>query len=180
MDLSNNDLFLEAIFHAQHKIYGKTLKPLTLFHLLLLEKYAPNSLNGFCEPEELIKAAGICSCKDNNDFYKMGKGFFSYFSCFYKYEKQLAKWNIYLSDYFSLPESFSNKEDNNIKNNVFPFSLLMATKLIKETGYSFDYVFYTLSISQVFWLLSVLGYLETGETLILSDKEKEIQKLLNS
>lgn len=96
---------------------------------------------------------------------------------FHNYEKQLAKFNNYISDYLSLPETYENGDASN---NPYPFALMFACKLIKQTGYEWDYVFYQMPISLIFWMVSCGDYIETGETNLISDKEQQAIALLNN
>ena len=174
---TNSDIFLESIIHAPHSVYGFRLKPLSLFHLALLEKFCPSILGSSeITREELKKAAAICSCGNLIEFNKIGKSYRGYFSVFYKYEKELNNFSEYVNDYMTLPDSGEMSKEE--RNNPFPFALMFAGKLIKDTGYSFDYVFYKMAISQIFWLVSVMGFIESGETGIVSDKEKAIMDVI--
>ena len=174
--VTNSDIFLESIIHAQHSVYGFKLKPLSLFHLSLIERFCPTVLSGSeITREELKKASAICACRDLKDFLNINRlSVKGYLSIFYNYEKELIKFERYISDHMTLPES--NEQTGEEKNNPFPFALMFAGKLIKDTGYKWDYVFYDMSISQIFWLVSVVGYIESGETGIISDKEKSIME----
>lgn len=170
---TNNDLFLESIIDGNHSVYGFKLKPLSLFHLTLLEKYCPSVLSGMAVNEgELQKAAMICSAQYLNHFYSAAKSIRAYFLPFYNFNKQLDSFAAYLADYMTFPETMESTGEP--KNNPFPFPLVFAGKLIKETGYSFRHVFYEMSISQIYWLVSVMGFIESGESSVISDKEKAI------
>lgn len=173
----NADLFLESILNSNHKVYGFNLKPLSLFHLSLLEKFCPDVLGQCDDPQELQKAAAICSIKYPDQFNNIGNSWKAYFAPLYAFTKERIKFQSYLSDFMTLPETLDTPEME--RNNPFPFALAFTGKLIKETGYSFDYVFYELNIAQVFWLISVMTYMETGETGVISDKEKQIYSLIN-
>jgi len=176
---SNTDIFLESILHNKHRVYGYSLKPLTLFHLALIEKFAPTALQGVSATEiDLKTACAICSCRNEKDFNKIGSVWRVIFNSFFNHTKQTLKFNAYILDYMDFPECSESKEEE--KNNPFPFYLMFAGKLIKETGYKFDEVFYTMPVSKIFWLISVLTFIETGESQILSDKEKLIYSILHN
>lgn len=170
---NTSNAFLESIFSKKHKVYGFRLKPLSLYHLTVLEKYCPNALGANVFPDELALASAICSDGKGNVKLSNWKGFLI---PFFNHEKQLKAWADYLADWMTLPQMLNNGGET--RNNPYPFPLMYAAKLIKETGYSFNHVFYEMNISQVFWLVSAMGYLDTGETQVLSDKEIQINEII--
>jgi hypothetical protein len=175
--MTNLQVFLECVIDAPHWVYGYRLRPLSLFHLAMLEEYAPSAMGGLCTERDLQIAACICASRNAQDFRRKSKGLRAWIAGFYGYPKQVQKFGDYLADYLTLPETSKSKD---IQNNPFPSSLLFAAKLIKETGYAFDQVFYDMSVSQIFWLAMALGYIESGETTVVSDKEREIYRVIEA
>lgn len=174
----NASLFLEALVHQQHKVYGYKLRPLSLLHLALLDKFVPDVVNRSITRDTLPLAALICSCRTLADFYKKLKSWRAYVVPFYRYATQEKSFLLYLEDHLTLPETTDSPASEKV--NPFPFALLFAAKLIKQTGYPWTTVFEDMSISHVFWLVSCMDYMETGETAIVSDKEKLIYETIAS
>lgn len=178
--MTNSGEFLESILHTQHKLYGHELLGLSLFHLSLIDNLCPNLLSRDVSEKDLQLASLICSSKSQKEFQRKTNSLWNYALPLYNFRKQLMIFNEYLIDYMTFPEMNDAEKEGETKNNPFPFSLMFAAKLIKETGWQFDYVFYHLNIAQVFWLISAMSYSETGETNVLSDKEKAIYEVLGN
>jgi hypothetical protein len=174
--MDNLSLFLESIIHAEHRVGGFKLQDLSLYHLALIDKYCPDALGGDCSKSDLCTAIVICASKDFKDFKRLTGSLQGWLMRYYNLSKMHIGFGNYITDHMSFPEMGEIERD--VSNNPFPYSLMFAARLIKDTGYSFDHVFYRMSVSQVFWLISALGYLESGETTVISDKEKWAIKAL--
>jgi hypothetical protein len=167
--MTNLEAFLTAILSTEHSVFGFKLRPLTLFHFAMLEQFAPTSLTIAPSPRDLKIAACICASRDANEFRRNSKGWRAWRTNFYSYKKSLASFSNYMGDHLQFPETNSADKETN---NPIPTSLTFASKLIKETGYDFDRVFYDMPLIQVYWLVMGLGYIEKGESPIVSDKER--------
>lgn len=175
--MTNLQVFLECVINTTHRIYGYRLRPLSLFHLAMLEQFAPTALTGLCTEKDLKLAACICASKDADDFRRKSKSIRVWLTTFYNFDKQVGKFADYISDYLTFPETNQSKD---ISNNPFPTALVFASKLIKDTGYDFERVFYTMPVSQIYWLVMSLMYLEKGESNVMSDKEREIYRMIEA
>lgn len=171
--MDNNALFLEAVINSSHTVYGHKLRPLTLFHLSLLEQIkSPLLVGGPLQPSDIATAAIICSSRDSQEYNKNFRKLLNPVTfLFYKPEKELNRWNEYWNDYFSVPETLQN---DNSKEYPLPYTVSCAAGIIKQTGWSFDYVFHELPIGLLIWLNTGFNYIESGETSVISDKEREI------
>lgn len=176
--MTNLQVFLECVIHTTHRLYGYRLRPLSLYHLAMLEQYAPSVLSGECREQDLKLAACICASKDADDFRRKSKSIRVWLTNFYRFETQVTKFADYIADYLTFPEVSQTKDKTN--NNPFPTALIFAAKLIKETGYDFDRVFFAMPVSQIYWLVMSLGYLERGETMVVSDLEREIYRMIEA
>lgn len=175
---TNTGLFLESIIHSNHKVYGYNLLPLSLFHLSLLEHYkSPLFVGGKLKAQDINLAACICSSKNMDELNKkLGSKIKPLLSYFYKPVKELRKWESYYADVMSFPEMLDG--DGKGKVSPLPLSLTLAGNLIKNTGWQWDYVFYDLPVSQIIWMNTVFGYLETGDTLVIGDEHRKGEKFL--
>jgi len=170
--MTNEELFLESVFNKKHRVYGFELKTLTLFHLGLLNALKNPIITGDrVKPKDVMSAALICSSTNYDDFIRRSKGFAGYFMPLFNFEKQLSSFFAYYEDHMSLPNSLQTESSG--KANPFPYVLTFLAKTIKETGYTFEYVFYKMPVGLIVWLNSTFSYLESGETDILDDKENQ-------
>jgi hypothetical protein len=174
--MSNSSLFLEAIINTEHKVYGKKLLPLSLFHIAMLENIkSPLLLGGEFTGEDIMKAAIVCSSKNVQKLNGKFRNFINNMLFFaYKPHIQLAKWQAYWDDYFPTPDFMDNEGED--KESKFPYVASCAARVIKNTGWSFNEVFYNIPVGQLVWLNLSFGFVESGETNIVSDKEKDIMQ----
>lgn len=168
--MTNDELFLESIIHTDHRVYGYKMKPLTLFHLALLDRFkSPITHGGKATKEDIQIAALICSSSDINEFNRKSKSLWVAFLDLHKFPKQQKKFEDYYFDYMQLP---STDDVKNGKASPFPYILSFLAKTIKETGYSVEHIFYKMPVGLLIWLNSAFGYLESGETNVMSDTDK--------
>lgn len=173
--MTNLEAFLEAVIDEDHQLYGYTLKPMTLWHLSMLEQFAPSAMGKQPSPKDLRVAACICASRDMKQFRKLSKGWRAWRANFYTYKTQVSVWVAYLSDHLTFPEA---NETDGVTDNPFPTALMFGGRLIKETGYDFEKVLYDMPIGQIYWLVMTLIYLEKGETALMSDKERAVRALI--
>ena len=172
MDL-NNDLFLESILNIDHKVYGKKLRPLSLFHLSLLERFNnPLVAGGPITEKDIQNAALICSSFNLQDFNKKSKSLWNYLLFRFNPKVELSKWEAYWSDYMSFPESV--EDDREGKTNPFPFSLMFLSSCIKKGSIKdWEYVFYSMPVGLITWINSSLAFIESGETNVMGDVDRQ-------
>jgi len=177
--MNNSQLFLESIINTEHRVYGKKMLPLSLFHVAMLENIeSPLLIGGELKPEDIQKAAIICSSKNVQKLNDSFRNFINNLLFFlYKPHKELSKWEAYWSDYFPTPQMM---EDENIKENTFPYVASCAAAIIKSTGWDFNKVFYETPIGQLVWLNLSFGFVETGKTNVISDKELDIMEKIRA
>ncbi len=173
--MTNLQVFLECVVHRPHRVYGYKLRPLSLFHLAMLEQFAPTALTGLCTPRDLKLASCICSSRDATEFQRKSQSIWAWLANLHKFDTQVTRFADYLEDYLTLPATNESKDTTN---NPFPSGLTFAAKLIKETGYDFERVYYSMAVSQIYWLVMALIYLEKGESNLISDKEREIYRII--
>jgi hypothetical protein len=93
------------------------------------------------------------------------------------FQSELKRFIAYNDDYIALPR-FLPKEDAEADEKI-PWLLLHATSLIKATGWNEETVF-SMPIGKVMWFNLALGFLATGETRIMSDKEQQAVEALKA
>lgn len=175
---SNKDKLLECFVNTTHYLLGKKLKPLCLLHFLWLE----NIGSPLVETSKTIKlhdlelAALICSSSSSAEILSklqsksLGGRFWRFCNGFRDLEKETRAFLAYQDDYCALPE-FGESGGEGENNEVIPYLLLQAASLIRETGWDEKTVF-TYPIGKLVWFNSAFTYLRTGETNIVSDREK--------
>jgi hypothetical protein len=189
--MTNTDAFYEAFVNIPHTVLGRRLQPLCLFHLLWL--YLIQSPLIITNKETTLKdleiAVLICGSKNDSEIFKLLDGkeqntlqkISNYFwrrrNRKRDFQSELKKFIAYNDDYIALPR-FLPKEDGEA-NEKIPWLLLHATSLIKATGWSEETVF-SMPIGKVMWFNLALGFLATGETRIMSDKEQQAVEALKA
>lgn len=178
--MSNTNLFLESVINTSHKVYGKKLLPLSLFHIGMLENInSPLLLGGELTGEDILKGALICSSKNVRKLESNFGNFINNILFFYyKPHIELQKWNAFWSDYFPTPQMM--EKEGETKDSKFPYIASCAAAIIRQTGWSFDKVFYEMPVGQLIWLNLAFNFIENGETDIVSDKELRVIEQIRS
>jgi hypothetical protein len=179
---SNRDKFLECFANVPHFLLGKKLQPLCLLHFLWLEHIG----SPLVETSKAIKisdlelAALICSSHSSAEILSklsantLQRRFWRFCNGFRNPEKETRRFLAYQDDYCSLPDFGDSGGE---KNETIPWLLLQAASLIKETGWSEETVF-TYPIGKLIWFNVAFGYLHSGETGVVSDKERAAMEAL--
>lgn len=187
--MTNNDSFYESWLNVSHKVLGCKLQPLSLNHLLFL--YQIESPVVYTSKPITLKdleiAVLVCSSKSTEEILDKIKpsNYLNPFQILQRYlwlrknkhrnfEEESLKFISYYSDYCSLPVMLETEGETN---QAIPFQLVHAANLIKNTGWSESTVF-SMSVGKVIWLNLAFGYLKSGETNVMSDKELEAVKML--
>lgn len=191
--MNNEQAFAESFINLFHTVLGKRLRPLSLNHLIWL--YNIESPLVFTDKEttlaDLELATLICSQDTHERILraidgkarrlpgKFAKYFWRFVNCNCRnFNTELKRFIAYQDDYLALPKFFPNDETKE-SNDSIPWLLLHATALIKATGWSEETVF-KLPIGKLLWFNLAFGFLNTGETRILSDKEQQAIDALKS
>lgn len=180
--MTNADCFFESFTNVEHTILGRKLKPFSLLHLIWL--YQINSPLVYTSLKttlaDLEIAALICSGETNEHIVKeIGKKQSKWkritrylWRCRNKkrdFEAELKKFIAYNDDYISLPKFFPKDEKES--NESLPWFLLHAAALIRQTGWAEQTVF-SMPVGKIIWFNLAFGYLESGNTSIMSEKEQ--------
>jgi len=87
----------------------------------------------------------------------------------------VLKFLCYLGDFVSFPIFGSSDEQES--NCPFPSGLLYLAAMAKHTGWAEEEIL-SIPFGRIVWYVSAFGYLNTGETSVISDKEEQVRKLL--
>jgi len=181
--MTNADLFLESMVHTQHKVFGMKLKPLTLFHTSILEKYNnPIFTGGTVTKSALEFAVIVCSSNNISEIQgKLKSKVLHLWFMLFDHSKSLTDFQAYIDDYLALPDTYagSKEDDTSVSNIAHPYALLMMANIMKHTNYQMHDLFYKLPIGALYWLNSSIAYLESGDTDIITDKDKVAINLLS-
>jgi len=178
--MTNAAIFFETLVNLKHEVLGLELKPFCVLHLLWLQ-HIGSPLFVTSAPvkiEDVELAAIICSCATNeeilakltprNRWQRFLRNRWHRRNRRQDLATAVKSFLAYQDDFCSLPQ-FASKEQN--RDEKLPWLLLYAAGLIKATGWDLVKVL-TLPLGQVIWLNISLGYLESGETSVISDRER--------
>lgn len=186
--MTSQDALFESFVNVPHAVLGTSLQPLCLRHLLwlhqfnspLVETSRPTTL------QDLELAVQICRSTTHEEtiaslqimrmplvkrlrhhFWRKANGKLDL-------KAEVVKWVSYYDDHLRLPQFYDSKKESDLK---LPWLLLHASALIKSTGWNEEQV-WGMPIGQVIFYNLAFGYLNTGESNIISDKELLAQKAL--
>lgn len=200
--MNNLQRYFENEVNVPHTVLGWQLQPLSLRHMMWLQHLESPLLNTdkVTTLQDLELAVLVCSSKSHEETLsnlgiKPGKGLLK--RCRWEMRKKALNWwcasnrkkistgkalqdeirkfLAYQDDYCCLP-SFTPK-DSQATHEKVPYLLVYAAALIKSTGWSEETVF-NMPVGKVIWFNTTFGYLNTGETNILSDKERHAMEML--
>lgn len=179
--MDNVARYFEALVNVPHRVLGKRLEPFCLLHILWLEQLN-SPLVATSEPlamADLELAALICSSKTSEEILtkiKKPRPLWRYRNRFRDLKNETRKFLTYQDDHCALPEFADSNHGNHER---LPSLLLSAAALIKETGWSEETVM-TLPLGKVVWYNAAYGYLASGETRVVSDRERVAMEALTS
>lgn len=171
--MDNVSRYFEALVNIQHRLLGIPLQPFCLLHLLWLGQIG-SPLIATSQPlkmADLELAALVCSSRTSEEILKKLKKprrFWRFQNRFAELTKETKAFLAYQDDHCSLPE-FGDASGG--YHERLPSLLLQAATLIKETGWDEQTVM-TLPLGKVIWYNSAFAYLRTGETSVVSDRER--------
>ena len=181
--LSNNEVFFESWVHVPHKVLGRELKPLSILHLIwLYNAESPLVItNKNVTMEDLEIAVLICSnctnegilaalnAKENGIRLRISNYFWRRQNRRKRsLQLELRRFLTYNDDFMALPKFMPREGESDEK---LPWLLVHMANLIKATGWDEQEVL-NMPIGKVLWYNLAFGYLETGETRVMSDREK--------
>jgi hypothetical protein len=178
--MTNNEAAFESFVNIEHEVLGKKLKPLCLLHLLwLYEVQSPLVYTALeCSLADLELGVIITSHSTSQSILKgismkgLGRIRHKLWHGANKkrdLKKEIIKFVAYNNDYLSLP-NFHAKEEEQETDEKIPWLMTVAANIIKETGWALDAVL-TMPLGKLLWLNLCFGYINTGKTNIMSDKE---------
>ena len=167
----------EAFLNARHRVYGLTMRPLSLGHAFVLESIGNPFYHGQLGTlAELRLAAWICS-RDPMELPNM-----SSFSCFFwrlatawkNFDAEVSRWRVYVDDYCAPPQLWSKTpkpgEDKREPSRI-PSSISTCVRLMK-LGMSEEKAWAT-PVGAAAWYEAVAYENETGANLdIVTDSER--------
>ena len=174
----------ECLTNVPHTVLGKRLKPLCLLHLLWLYHIGSPLVNTAKETTlaDLQTAVVICSSTTPEEILGKLKAdgirqrLWKLYTRKQPLEEQILKFIAYYTDYFSLPDFQDSTET---KDDKIPWLMLCASALVKNTGWDANTV-WTMPVGQVIWYNLSFGYITTGESNIVSDKQLEARRMLEA
>lgn len=188
--MSPSNAFFESFVNLEHRVLGRKLQPLSLRHLLWLDKIgSPFAVtNKPLTMLDLEAAVIVCGAANDNEtlttFDVQKLPFWKRFllrqwrkaNRARNLEQEVKAFLAYYDDYLALPEFYDAKGE---RNDALPHLLLGAAALIKATGWDEQTVF-NMPVGKVIMLNLAFGYLNTGETNVISDKEQAAQAALKA
>jgi len=177
--LSNAQLFFESVVHTDHRLCGLRLKPLCLLHLLWLEQVGSPLLSSDerVTLRDLELAAAICSSSTSEEITKRlarTAYVWHWLNSFRNIRNEAKAWIAYFNDFFAVPELMQQDGGSASK---LPWLSLCLASVVKETGWDAERVL-RLPVGLVVWLNLSFGYLNSGETSVVSDRERQAMALL--
>lgn len=186
--MNNADIFFETLVNVRHEVLGLELKPFCILHLLWLQHIAsPLFLTSKrIEIQDVEIAVIICSSSSSEEILaKLNPSSFWQRHLRKRWHRRNRREDLgrivkqflaYQDDYCSLPQLFTKDENRDEK---LPWLLLYTTGLIKATGWNLEKVL-ALPLGQVIWLNIAFGYLASGETSVISDRERAAMDALRA
>jgi len=181
----NNSRCLENWVNVPHTVLGKRLAPFCLLHLQWLEHLGSPLFftSQQATLSDLELAVLICSSRSSEEILSRLQSKSPVLS-FWRWRNrkkplvgEIKAFLAYQDDFCSLPE-FATKDGGQTVEKI-PCLLLQLATLIKETGWRQGDVL-TMPVGQVVWLNSAFSYLSTGETAVVSDKERAAMAALDA
>jgi len=187
---SNHERLLENFVNRPHSILRLRLQPFCLLHWLWLEYIASPFVITSKEISlaDIELAALVCSSRTSEQI--LAKITAKNGNIWKRTAARLWHWRnrktdlkaasqafiAYQDDYCSLPEFAAEGSNRDPK---LPVVLYYAASLIKETGWAEDTVL-TMPLGKVVWYNAALGYLNSGDTSIISDRERQAMAALDA
>lgn len=179
--MTNSELIFEAFVNTSHRICGLKMRPLCILHLMWLEQI-DSPLRYDTERitlRDIELAALICSSRSHDEILKKLERppfLYSWINQLRKCSVEAPKWHAYLKDYFAVPE-FGDNGSSRV--NELPWLQVYLGALMKEFGMPLDEAL-TVPIGQAVWLNITAGYLNSGQTNVVSDGVKAAQEFIKS
>jgi len=178
-----NDAFLEAWVNSTHRVLGKRLEPFSLSHAIGLYVinspycaiFDPDAEDANVTLSDLELAVAICSKRFDkilDSLRSAEKSFLWRFNNLFLRDAtfESEKFEEYLRDFVSLPETFS-KEDHEGDVGA-PWPLNVGILLSSKGGLDFDKVM-SMPIGKAMWMAATVGE-QLGSIDILSEFELSI------
>jgi len=182
--------FFESVINVEHTLCRLKLRPLCLAHLLWL--YAVKS--PLVETErpvtlaDLEIAALICSSRSEAQialrlgvskqslFLRARLGLWRLRNSKLDSRTEAKRFLAYQEDYIALPETEESNGEDEVK---LPWLLMHAAACIAATGWKESEVYF-LPLGRLLWLNMAFGYLKTGKSTVISEKELNAREALKS
>jgi len=179
--MDNVARYFEALVNVPHRVLGKRLEPFCLLHVLWLEQLRSPLLltSETLKMADVELAALICSSRTSEEILtkiKEPRRLWRFRNRFRDLTQEARNFLAYQDDYCALPEF---AETGGSYHERLPSLLLQAASLIKETGWTDEHVM-TLPLGKVIWFNSAFAYLRTGETSVVSDRERAAMEALTA
>jgi hypothetical protein len=188
--MTARESFYECWVNADHFLLGRKLAPLCLRHLVFLHAIqSPLVLTDLpLSIQDLEIAAVICSTDEGEELAALDAKKLSWLqrASRWVWHRRNAKCDLaaavqsfiaYQDDYLALPSMGTKPSKGKIASCPFDFLLMQAAGLILKTGWSEKEVF-NLPVGKMVSLNLAFGYLETGETTVISEQESQAMEQL--
>jgi len=171
--LKNSSIFLEAFLHVPHTLCGRKLKPFCLAHLLVLDHLeSPFIAGGSPKLQDVLIAANVCSA-GSFDAIQINLGKWGLFDSFYSLTKELPKFEAYYKDFALLPDFISKQGMAGSGVDGLPWSICLVMRALQNSSYTMEQLMF-LPLAQLVWITLGVNFIESGETIVETDKDKAL------
>jgi len=159
-------LFLESFLNVEHRVLGRVLRPLCLWHHLNLD-LAQSPFVGYDSPKDsraLILAVRICRARPDSTFQMLPQKKTPTHLFFRSLSHHTELFECYVRDFFAPPRFFKKSGS---KSPAAPWPLYVVSRLMRYGNFSADQA-WTLPIGQALWFSAALGEAGGEESALVS------------
>lgn len=158
-----------SFFLGRHSVYGFALKPFCLLHSLQLEALGSPLLDGReVTSADLVIAAQVCA---NHDRFYSGYSKALYRRIRYNFDKELAKFRLYLAESQSSPDLYDAPSEGGRGPLRAPWQLAVVTSLIRKTNITLRQA-WTMPEGEALWYFYSTREQENGKSDIYSEEDQ--------
>lgn len=172
--------WIQSILYQPPAVLGKSLKPFSPFHALVLDSIeSPYMRGGNATPDDLITAVYVCSCSwsdrarilngDKAELRKWGKDF-----CRADWQSEFDAFNLYLSESWTTPTTWKRGDGGTVKaSGAFHMTVFAMRILGMNEADSWD-----APLARLVCYRETYTEQETGKSDLQTDDERHGKKVL--